>query len=161
MKMFRWVEASRKKNMLMRINRRSFLTGSLTWLGIQQQGLDHWVRDVVLVNNFLRRWDARSINKWRMLLTGIFRILNKCHIDVRHPTRMVDGLRFQRQDPHQQFWLLETMIRLVARVEEVKVVYNPDGIYVVPSLRDVRIECITYFEHTWIKYCPRKLSCRY
>ena len=35
---------------------------------------------------------------------------------------MVDGLKFQRQDSHQQLWLLETMIRLVAEVEEVEVV---------------------------------------
>jgi len=90
------------------------------WPGIQQQGLDHWVRVVVLVNK------------------GIFRIPNKCHIDARHPTKMVDGLKFQRQDSHRQFWLLETMIRLVAQVEEVKVVYNPDGIYIVPSLSGVR-----------------------
>ena len=50
---------------------------------------------------------------------------------------MVDGLKFQRQDLHQQFWLLETMIRLADEVEEVEVVWN-DGIYVEPSLSGVR-----------------------
>ena len=34
--------------------------------------------------------------------------------------------KFQRQDSHQQFWLLERTIRLAAEVEEVEVVWNPD-----------------------------------
>ena len=54
MKMFR-VEGSRE-TMFTRMDQRTFfLTSSLTWPGIQQQGLDHRVRIVVLANNFTRR----------------------------------------------------------------------------------------------------------
>lgn len=71
---------------------------------------------MVLANNFT--WVRCEIYTWRFLRTEIFHILNKCHIDGRPPTEMVDVLQFQRQDSGQQSWL---MIRLV-EVEGVKAV---------------------------------------
>ena len=156
-----------------RVYRNMFFIRMVQWIffwRVHSLGLVYSSKDLIIEFGswywwitFYVGWDC-DIYKWRKLLTGIFRILNKRHIDVRLLTKMVAGSKFQRQDSHQRFWLLKMTIQLAAGVEEVEVVWNPDGMYVVPSLSGVR-RCELNVEPTMDIHesstVRDSLSCRY